>query len=749
MLELGRGAWAEAVGARVAAVGAELGFNTALLQRVLELRSQHARDGNRRRLFAALDELLCADLPPWAPAGGDIPAGAVRLRRLMLRNWKVFDSAELVFPEYAAARPVVLIGGKNGYGKTSLLEALLFGLFGAGAIETLQPDGGSSLAQRQAAYRAFIERALHRPARERGDGSATVRSEWDTPEGIIVVERRWYFDEEVRFVPEDETVTVWCGADSRPLPPPPEAEPGLFYQQEIERRLLPASLAAFVFFDGEQMKRFAERRHSEQVRLAAEAVMGLGAWREAAADLKAYARDRGRVASKDDANIESLAAELLKLEAEDAELAARLEAIEARAAEPRAARDAALAALAAVDGGTYANLHDLLERQQALGQDLGRARHELATALSAAAPLGLIPLAQRTALASGLRAELAGDQPWRELFGDEAARAAFLKSLGEELGRDGAEPALAAARRAWEKLAVSPPHDAPHRHTYLGNLRGRLAQLLEAGADLPRITAALDRLGSLQAELAAIAAELAQHQRRDAEASEARARLAEVNTILAKLEGEARGARETRDAASGRLETLRAQTLAAVKPADDSGADRHQRALGAALAIERIIDAVRPLCFEALGARVTAAYCALAHKRLVDRVSIAPDGEVSLLDAQGSNVLGIEASAGESQVFAMALVAAVGELAPRHLPVIIDTPLGRLDPDHRERILAYFTGRPVQTVLLSQPDEVNGRYLAMIEHRVAARFRLDHAAAEAGGPGGSVPTPNAYPELAA
>jgi DNA sulfur modification protein DndD len=727
-------------------VSRELGFNPTFLDRVLDLRGQFARDGNRRRLFAALDDLVSQELPDWTPKASPASKGVIRLTRLTLRNWKVFETAELLFPDHDPDRPVVLIGGKNGYGKTSLLEALHYGLFGgAAALDPLHGEAGA--APRNTAYRTFIERALHRPARERGEGMASVRSEWETPEGRLAVERRWYFDDELRFTPDDETLTLWDGDDLRPVVAPADVNPAVFYQQELERRLLPASLAPFVFFDGEQVKRFAERRFSDQVRLAAEAVMGLSEWREAAADLRAYARDRAKGQSRADADLEAIASELLALEADDAGLADQLADVDWRRSEPRQKRDHLLAQLAPLQSGTYASLHELLERQQTLTQDLARARHEFATAASNAAPLAFLPAALVARVGAALRSELEHDRPWRDLFGDAGAREVFLAALATEAGA--AAPVITeAAGRAWDRLGATPAEAGALRHDYLGLLRARVLQSLSAGPDLARVAVAADRLVTLEAEAAELLENLAANRQRDEGAAAIRDRLGEVTAALAHLDGEAAGLKKRQNDLRGRLERLRQQTLATVRP-PAAPADHPQRALHAALSIERLVEAVRPLSFAALGHHTTEAYRAIAHKRLVEEVRVAADGEVSLLDTQGRDVLGFEASAGESQIFAMALLAAVGDLSAHRLPLVIDTPLGRLDPEHRERILQYFSHRPYQTVLLSQPDEVNGRYLAMIEGKVAGRFRLDHAAAASGGPGGSVPTPNAYPELAA
>ena len=143
------------------------------------------------------------------------------------------------------------------------------------------------------------------------------------------------------------------------------------------------------------------------------------------------------------------------------------------------------------------------------------------------------------------------------------------------------------------------------------------------------------------------------------------------------------------------------------------------------------------MCFERFAEAVSRAYRALAHKTVVDHVTIDPQGVVSLINRHRRVVRNFDFSAGESQVFAMALIAAVADTARCPMPLVIDTPLGRLDPDHRERVLEFFTTQPRQTILLSQPDEINGHYFAQIKDRIAAHYRLDHEE-DADGLGSSV-----------
>jgi DNA sulfur modification protein DndD len=65
-------------------------------------------------------------------------------------------------------------------------------------------------------------------------------------------------------------------------------------------------------------------------------------------------------------------------------------------------------------------------------------------------------------------------------------------------------------------------------------------------------------------------------------------------------------------------------------------------------------------------------------------------------------------SEGQAQVLALAFVGALAKASGRILPRIIDTPLGRLDVNHRRDVTQhFFIGDSPQTILLSTPTEIN------------------------------------------
>ena len=65
-------------------------------------------------------------------------------------------------------------------------------------------------------------------------------------------------------------------------------------------------------------------------------------------------------------------------------------------------------------------------------------------------------------------------------------------------------------------------------------------------------------------------------------------------------------------------------------------------------------------------------------------------------------------SAGESEIFALSLLQALGDVSNRELPIVIDTPLGRLDYTHRKSIVSnYFHNVSKQVFILSTDTEID------------------------------------------
>src|SRR5438270_11967208 len=89
------------------------------------------------------------------------------IRTIKLRDWKAYANAVFEFPVPTKNKNVVLIGAKNGYGKTSLLEALILGLYGRDGMNALA-RALTSASDADKSYDEFVGRALHAQAIDQG-----------------------------------------------------------------------------------------------------------------------------------------------------------------------------------------------------------------------------------------------------------------------------------------------------------------------------------------------------------------------------------------------------------------------------------------------------------------------------------------------------------------------------------------------------------------------------------------------------
>ena len=119
----------------------------------------------------------------------------------------------------------------------------------------------------------------------------------------------------------------------------------------------------------------------------------------------------------------------------------------------------------------------------------------------------------------------------------------------------------------------------------------------------------------------------------------------------------------------------------------------------------------------------------LARKDDIDlRASINPiTFSVTLHRPDGVEVDKDELSAGEKQIYAISILEALARTSGRHLPIIIDTPLGRLDSVHRTKLInEYFPNASHQVIILSTDTEVDEAFYADLSPNISRAFKLDY-----------------------
>lgn len=98
---------------------------------------------------------------------------------------------------------------------------------------------------------------------------------------------------------------------------------------------------------------------------------------------------------------------------------------------------------------------------------------------------------------------------------------------------------------------------------------------------------------------------------------------------------------------------------------------------------------------------------------------------VSIIDTQGRKIEKHNLSSGLKQVFAFSLLWGLMQVSKIEIPVIIDTPFGRLDSVHRTNIIQnYYPNAGRQVIVLSTDTEIDKQNVKLLENSIEKTYLL-------------------------
>jgi DNA sulfur modification protein DndD len=99
--------------------------------------------------------------------------------------------------------------------------------------------------------------------------------------------------------------------------------------------------------------------------------------------------------------------------------------------------------------------------------------------------------------------------------------------------------------------------------------------------------------------------------------------------------------------------------------------------------------------------------------------------EITIRDRNGHEMKKSGLSAGEKEIFAVSLLWGLAQTSQINLPIIIDTPLSRLDSVHRDNIVNnYFPNAASQVIILSTDTEIDNNYFKALEPNLSGAGKL-------------------------
>ncbi|MCL4202930.1 MAG: DNA sulfur modification protein DndD [Pirellulaceae bacterium] len=652
------------------------------------------------------------------------------LHQLTLRDFCLYRGQQVLdlAPVLRRGRPapIVLFGGINGGGKTTVLDAVQLALYGNRARCSKRGDKG---------YEQFLRESVHHDADER-EGAGVELSFRYASEGqdhLYSVSRTWSVSgdrvrEKVR-VCKDGVDDGWLSEN---------------WNQLVEE-LIPLGIAQLCFFDAEKIRFLAEDETSMQALGGAiKSLLGLDLAERLVADASVL---EGRLAKR---AVES--AELAEVRELESEYEARQTDIDRLVREVGTLENHRQRAATRVQeveeqfakvGGRHWEARDkLLQRKGELQQSLKEAESRLVNLAATDLPLALVPdllaavqqragaerqaaesevivrlLAERDAeLLTLLREKRTGQRVIglvsEFLEADRARRGTLTPAVsrGERWERDRLRLSDAAGQLLDRFLAsgrADRQADARQQLEALENVR-------RAFEDVERSLAATPdeaTIGSVVEELKAASAELAGFD----------SQIARLEKELARLRGE-------RDEFDKQLAKRRRKIVdEELRSEEDS---RLARLLVRTQAtMQQYLQIATHRKIERLSQSVTESFRFLLRKQtLVQRVLIDPDTfAVTLFDEQGRVLPKQRLSEGEKQIFAISVLWGLSRAAARPLPAIIDTPMARLDNAHRDKLVErYFPHASHQVIVLSTDTEIDRDYFESLQPHIARAYHLTY-----------------------
>lgn len=627
------------------------------------------------------------------------------INRLTMHNFGVYAGTNTF--EFTSEKPIVLIGGMNGRGKTTFLEAILLSLYGANSIAYKESDYNS--------YNQYLRSYVNNNSWSQ---SSYVEIEFllnESSNDTYFVRRKW---NALSRITKEEISVQQNGVYSEFL-----TQNWAMFVENI----LPSALSSFYFFDGEKIAELAVAKTDDQMKASIRSMLGM-------TTLDVLKNDLGRIVKKinrnnkaDESNkhLETLREErdqaISKLGKIDESISIAIKKVENLQEELEQ-----LHKKYELQGGA------VLEQRQSLMQKRAQIQTEIVK--NAELLVGMaateLPIFLVRDLVSQIK--LQAEDEHNDFIMQQA-----LEQMDDYLSDFEMQyPESIEASRIFvdyvrkQTEADSSPRVyeiSDHALFQMNDLVENTLQqsvnntksLLANKADLKKQLDAVESYLTLDINEKDLTAIYDQIKTKEADLVEAQVEYnrlqqerSSINSIVT-----IKSAEYSRD-----IEVF----LQKLELHDDS--ERMMKYSNIAL---RILEAyaveLQRRKTGTLGATITKCYKQLANKKnLIQEIVMNPETlDMQYLDEKGDEVSKESLSAGEKQLMVIAILWALALCSKKKLPVIIDTPLSRLDSQHRTSIInTYFPNASDQTIILSTDTEIDQNYYEMMKNSVGDEFTL-------------------------
>lgn len=623
-------------------------------------------------------------------------------------------------------KPIILFGGLNGTGKTTIFEAIKLCLYGAEML------GSVGVAK----YHEYLRQKIHQSkATALRPNYAAIELEFEYVSfgkiNTYQVERAWEWTgskiKEALHIRKNGEVVDDIERES---------------WQNFIKEMIPLGLSQLFFFDGEKIRRMMADEQSEELKKSIFALLGLDVIERLQADLKIYRSKNLKEASHGNLghDLSEVEGEIVRLEETINTRKRDKITIESKIMEIQAKIVGYKEKMSAQGEGYYKKRAELEEHKRTLEkavETLQESIRELAG--------GLLPVAIAAQIGKALERQIKQEKTQRV---DKLVNATLAEKWQAIMSHVGSEEFLSSfgrervvARKVFTEIAQQVKELLPTAKQSLttdeifGFSERQTLDVLElikkAQTEVPK-------------KLTNTTAELEKHFRKLEKVVsfldkapddsfilpmyETLEKLTtELNTQLAcKLTME----EELGQLDRVKLEYERRKTALSKKIEESVGLNDK---LSNVSKVQNVLDRYHIELSRLKIARLQEEFgriLKLLHRKedMIARVAIDPEScEVTLFDGHDQPIKKGSLSSGELEIYAISMLWSLARTSGQKLPFIIDTPLARLDSEHRDNLInRFFPNASHQVMIFSTNTEVDRQYFDLLKPNLAKAFSLEY-----------------------
>lgn len=640
------------------------------------------------------------------------------IRSLKLKNFGLYYGEHtLAMDNSLENKPITLIGGLNGRGKTTLLDAIILGLYGQRALRYLQ-DG-------RIKYSKYLENHINKSAPPYSQTAITIvlaENKYSSEE--ILITRYWYKNE--RTVVDERFYAERNGIEDKYL-----SENWDYFVEEI----LPLSISRFFFFDGEKIAQIADDESFGDIKESIRALLGFTTIDLLVSDMSRLSKGFQRMISDEDK--QKTIGELVRIQSELDAVESSIKAAYADAGHYKRLADQDRKRLEdekdrfwKAGGNLGLRREQLLEEQQAHRGKL----EELMTQLKGYVEDPTYPLLLCHSLLSNTRESIRRTEKVKVERISMNVIAQLLQMIEEtDYSKEQKDRTVEFLEKASSVYATEDTAKEELRVSDAASMEFEMLQKTAMSRSEILKKAIREAL-----EIEERISYIEDHLSREVSNTEAEEHWNNMQTIQVSITENdvhhrlAEERYETLKRERERILQQQKKRLAFLREVGQD-VDENQRKIRYSMIVTNVMEEFKKRIQKE---RVSELQDVIYHcfQSMVGKEGMIKgliiDGDtldIKLIDYTGGELLKSQLSAGEKQMFAVALLWGLAQSSGYDMPVIIDTPLGRLDSQHRANFVkGYLPYASNQVIVLSTDAEISEEYLEQIKDYIGKSYTLTY-----------------------